>query len=46
MLCESVPGQHVYLQTDDQMELYEKCGFRGQPSGMGRVMGEWLSSAD
>lgn len=43
LLCESVPGQHVYLQTDDACELYEKCGFRVQEHGMSRVVGSWLN---
>lgn len=37
-----LPGQHVYLFTDDAKGLYEKCGFEVQGFGMGRVVGEWL----
>ena len=43
ILCEAVPGQHVYLQTDDAQALYEKCGFRRHDFGMGRVIGDWLN---
>jgi predicted GNAT family acetyltransferase len=42
LLQESVRGQHIYLQTDDATELYEKSGFRPQPHGMGCVVGSWL----
>ncbi len=42
LLKESVPGQHIYLQTDDAVALYEKSGFRPQPHGMGCVVGSWL----
>ena len=43
ILSESVPGQHIYLQTDDAMELYEKCGFSRQDFGLSRVVGSWLN---
>lgn len=39
-----LPGQHVYLFTDDARGLYEKCGFEVQGVGMGRVVGEWLKN--
>jgi predicted GNAT family acetyltransferase len=42
LLTDSVPGQHIYLQTDDALGLYEKSGFRPQPHGMGCVVGSWL----
>jgi len=42
MLLMSVPGQHVYLATDDAQPVYAACGFRLQPDGMGRVVGKWL----
>jgi len=42
ILQESVRGQHIYLQTDNAAELYEKSGFRPQPHGMGCVVGSWL----
>lgn len=43
ILCDSVPGQHIYLQTDDAQELYTKCGFRSHDFGMGRIVGSWLN---
>lgn len=43
LLCAAVPGQHVYLQTDDAQELYRKCGFGDHDFGMGRVVGSWLN---
>jgi len=44
-LCEGLPGQHFYLQADeDQVELYRKLGFREHPHGMGKVVGEWLAN--
>jgi predicted GNAT family acetyltransferase len=39
---ERLPGQHVYLFTDDSMEFYRKLGFSEQGVGMGRVVGQWL----
>lgn len=39
---ERLPGQHVYLFTDDSMEFYRKLGFGEQGVGMGRVVGQWL----
>jgi GNAT superfamily N-acetyltransferase len=41
-LLEQLPGQHVYLFTDDARPFYEKLGFQPQDTGMGRVVGEWL----
>ena len=35
-------GQHVYLFTDDAADFYHKLGFREQPTGMSKVVGEWL----
>ena len=43
MLKESVPGQHIYLQTDDAQLLYRKAGFEDQPHGMSTVVGSWLN---
>lgn len=42
IVCERLPGQHVYLFTDDAVGFYEKLGFEPQGIGMGRVVGEWL----
>lgn len=41
-LEEKLAGQHVYLFTDDAMELYQKAGFKQQDVGMGKVVGSWL----
>ena len=43
-LEEKLEGQHVYLTTDDAMELYLKCGYRQQDVGMGKVVGRWLKN--
>ncbi|AIE87972.1 GCN5-related N-acetyltransferase [Fimbriimonas ginsengisoli Gsoil 348] len=43
-LVGSVPGQHVYLQADDDLvDFYEKLGFHPHPNGMARVEGAWLN---
>ncbi|NJN50477.1 MAG: GNAT family N-acetyltransferase [Gammaproteobacteria bacterium] len=42
MLLDAVPGQHVYLQTDDAVAFYEKLGFVEQPKGMMRIVGRYL----
>ena len=41
-LLSQLSGQHIYLQTDDAKELYAKLGFVEQPTGMSKVVGEWL----
>ena len=43
-LVESVPGQHVGLQTDDAQELYSALGFRRQPEFWSIVSGRWLDN--
>ena len=45
MLIETVPGQHIYLQTDTAIEFYEKLGFAKQPEGMSFVAGDYLVNA-
>jgi predicted GNAT family acetyltransferase len=35
-------GQHVYLFSDDAVEFYKKLGYREQPTGLSKVIGEWL----
>jgi ribosomal protein S18 acetylase RimI-like enzyme len=46
-LLEPLRGQHVYLQADDDnIEFYRKLGFSEQPSGMRRVIGQWLANED
>jgi ribosomal protein S18 acetylase RimI-like enzyme len=42
-LLAKVPGQHVYLFTDDMQDFYRRLGFELQASGMGRVVGTWLN---
>ena len=42
LLLERLPGQHVYLFTDDMVEFYKKLGFRKWEIGMGMVVGQWL----
>jgi hypothetical protein len=42
-LLAKVPGQHVYLFTDDMQAFYARLGFELQPDGMGRVVGAWLN---
>lgn len=44
MIIESVPGQHIYLQTDDAVEFYQKLGFEPQPEGLHLVSGQWLQN--
>lgn len=43
-LFDKLPGQHVYLFTDDATDFYEKLGFERQDIGMGRVEGKWLDN--
>ena len=45
-LLERVPGQHVYLQADDDnIEFYAQLYFRSQPNGLSKVIGQWLDPA-
>jgi ribosomal protein S18 acetylase RimI-like enzyme len=44
MLLNAVPGQHVYLQTDEAIGFYKKLGFVEQPKGMRFIVGEYLQS--
>jgi hypothetical protein len=42
-LEQSVPGQHIYLQADDDVtDLYKKLGYTPQPHGLNKVVGKWL----
>jgi len=43
-LLESVPGQHVGLQTDDAQPFYASLGFREQPEFWSYVVGTWLEN--
>jgi ribosomal protein S18 acetylase RimI-like enzyme len=43
LVLKSLPGQYVYLQTDDDtVEFYGKIGFKKHPTGMSYVVGEYL----
>ena len=44
LLLEAVPGQHVYLQTDDAVGFYTRLGFRPQPEGLSLVVGDYLDN--
>ncbi len=33
ILIAAVPGQHIYLQSDDAVDFYMKLGFYKQPEG-------------
>lgn len=44
-LLESVPGQHVGLQTDDAEQFYAALGFQRQPHFLSLVVGGWLDNA-
>lgn len=39
-----LPGQHVYLFTDDALQFYKKAGFAQQGIGLGRLVGRWLDN--
>ena len=45
ILMSQLPGQHVYLFTDDAVEFYRRLGFKEWDIGMGRVVGQWLDNA-
>lgn len=42
LLISAVPGQHIYLQTDDAAGFYRSLGFEPQPEGLSLVAGEYL----
>jgi threonine dehydratase len=42
LALEQLPGQHVYLFTDDAQDFYARLGFRPQGTGMSLVVGQWL----
>ncbi len=44
-LLEKMPGQHVYLFTDDSAGFYKKLGFVERPTGLEFVVGQWLNNA-
>ena len=44
-LLQDLPGQHVYLQADeDVLAFYNKLGFRQQPHGLSVIVGDWLDN--
>jgi ribosomal protein S18 acetylase RimI-like enzyme len=43
LLEHELPGQHVYLFTDDMVPFYESLGYQPQEIGMGKVIGRWLN---
>jgi ribosomal protein S18 acetylase RimI-like enzyme len=44
LLLESVPGQHVGLQTDDAELFYASLAFQPQPEFWSHVVGRWLDN--
>jgi ribosomal protein S18 acetylase RimI-like enzyme len=42
-LLTQLPGQHVYLFTDDAAEFYLQTGWTRRGTGFQRVVGEWLN---
>ena len=44
ILMEQLKGQHIYLFADEAIDLYIKLGFQPQPTGLGKVVGEWLKN--
>jgi len=41
-LLDRMPGQHVYLFSDDAAQFYQKLGFVERPVGLEIVVGRWL----
>ena len=44
-LLNEMPGQHVYLFSDDAADFYKKIGFTEQPVGLEIVVGRWLDNS-
>jgi predicted GNAT family acetyltransferase len=44
-LAERLPGQHIYLFTDEAEPFYRSLGYRRQGVGMSIVSGRWLNRA-
>ncbi len=42
LLLERLPGQHVFLFTDDAADFYQKLGFSARGTGFEKVVGRWL----
>ena len=43
-LLDRMPGQHVYLFSDDAADFYKKAGFTERPVGLEVVVGRWLEN--
>ena len=43
-LLDRMPGQHVYLFSDDATYFYKTLGFAEEPVGLAVVVGRWLES--
>ena len=43
-LLDRMPGQHVYLFSDDAANFYKKVGFAERPVGLEVVVGRWLEN--
>lgn len=41
-LIEKLPGQHVYLFTDDSPDFYRRLGFKDRGTGLEIMSGQWL----
>lgn len=41
-LLEKLPGQHVYLFTDDVPDFYRRIGFKDRGVGLEILSGQWL----
>jgi len=44
-LLDRMPGQHVYLFSDDAADFYKKVGFVERPVGLEVVVGRWLENS-
>ena len=45
LLLEKLPGQHVFLFTDDAAEFYRHIGFTERGTGFEKVVGDYLVNA-
>ncbi len=43
LLAERLPGQHIYLFTDDAEPFYRQLGYRRQGIGLSIISGNWLN---
>jgi predicted GNAT family acetyltransferase len=41
-LLDRLPGQHVYLFTDDAPDFYRRLGFKDRGFGLEILSGQWL----